>query len=1092
MAVTMQPKRPKLRAPRLGVLLLLLLTVAPALAEERLVLFGESGAQWRQASETIVRSGGRILQAFPPGGALVEGQGTVWAALREEEPLWRTYGEEVAADLVASLAREARFAALAWNRRIAAPSPRAVSALSPSDDAAEGPRGEPGPGKAPPGAGFFDTSEFMLGSVAIGVLLPESNGSIDPSTENWTAAEIDSVVAGVQDGLAWWTQHAPGLNLSFVFEFTDPVSCPYEPIARPAFQARQESIWVRAVLDTLGYESGDTWFRARSYLNDLRDSLGTDWAVAVFVADSKNDADGKFSNYYYGFSYYGGPYLVMTYDNGPHGIRNMDAVAAHEFAHSFYALDEYYSAHKPCYLRAGYENVANENSDYGTCLLDEACIMRADLEGAFDSNLACYYTLGQVGLRDDDADSIANVLDTYPATTLDSVPDTTSDTTPTITGSTRDNPLPNRNTIGEGNDITLNTIVRVEYRIDGGSWIEAEAEDGAFDSDAEDFLFTTEALSETVHVVEARAVTSTGNSDTLYATDTFVVIDNIPPAPVLALEAASFDSSNVLAWVNPPDPDLAFVMIRYTTSGFPADTTEGSLLERRPAAPSEADTTAHDGLFPDTTYFYSFFSLDAKPNPSSPETIAATPLFPGPPAALYAPAEGELHVVLAPALAWSSIHLPDPADTLVAYQVQIARDSLFADKVVDQEATTGSPADTVWVSDSLAAGTPYWWRVRGKDLLSGTYGLWSAGCRFATELPVEEIAFLDSSLSKFTNFMDGDSLAANTSAAVEARVLPADTLGIGEFAAWIHWIGAAPDSAPLVWNRDADGAGYWRGEIPFGTAFARGDTVFFFVSASSPAQERVIDDNGGDLYRFVAGRRALPAWHVPRSVEPVITMRSPFIPVDSDSEIVFTLGVSPAGLATGGELLFRVAADTAYGFVALEPDTVVGDTAYLASLLDSTFLYGDLVEYYFRLFGVEEYDTTFLYGTDDLSFTATVEASASGSPFTFLVQSVTGVEADPIPAKPARNALFASRPNPFNPVTAIPFALAEPGRVTITVYDARGRRVRVLVDEDRPAGWHSVSWDGRTNGGEDTPSGLYFAVIRSGSWRDTAKLLLVR
>ncbi len=1086
------PAPRSLRAPGFAIVALLLLATATfSPAEERLLLFGKD-EPWRQTSETIVRAGGRILQAFPPGGAIVEASPIAWKELEEREPSWRSETGKIHASLADELPREARFAARAWNRRLSPPVARVGTDEGLVDDAAPGPRGDPGPGKAPPGAGFFDTSEFMLGSVAIGVLLPESDGSIDPSTENWSAARIDSVFAGVQEGVAWWVQHTPGENLSFVYDFVDPVPCPYEPITRPAFAAKQESLWVRAVLDTLGYRTGDTWFRARSYLNDLRDSLGTDWAVAVFVADSKNDADGAFSNGYYGFAYYGGPYFVMTYDNKNHGIQNMDAVTAHEIAHSFYALDEYYSAHKPCWLRAGYELVANENSDYGTCLLDESCIMRANLSAAFDSNLACVYTRGQIGIWDDDGDSIGNILDTHPTTLLDPSPDSTSETTPTFTGLAHENPLVNRNSMGEGSDITLNTIVGVEYRIDGGDWIPADPADGAFDSDSESYVFTTEVLAETLHVVEARAISSSGNADTLFAVDTFFVIDDIPPGKVLALEALPADSSNRLTWINPPDADLAAVLIRYATNAFPADTTEGILLERRAAATSQPDTLVHEGLFPDTTYYYSFFSLDEKPNASAPETILGTPLYPPPPAALHAPAQGALHVARASTFVWSTIALSDPADTLVAYQIQIARDTLFADKVFDQEATAGFPADTAWVSDTLAPGTIYWWRVRGKDLLSGTYGLWSAGSRFATELPVETIAFLDSAASDHTNFAPGDSLEANTSALIEGRLHPADTLGIGEFAAWVHWFGAAPDSSPLFWNRNTGGDGYWRGEIPFGTAYQRGDTVAFYLSTKGPNGPRAVDDNGGAFYRFIAGRRALPAWHVPRNEEPVLAMRSPFIVVDSDTEVVFTVGVSPAAYAAGGEVRFRVASDTLYGAIALEPDTTVGETSYLAARLDSTFLFGALVEYYFRLDGGEECDTTFVYGSDDLSFAATVEASAAGSPFTFLIQSVTGVASGPAPTRPERNALFANRPNPFNPTTSIPFALAEPGRVTITLYDARGRKVRVLADENLPPGWHSVSWDGKGNGGAGAPSGVYFAVVRSGRWQETLKLLLVR
>jgi hypothetical protein len=40
------------------------------------------------------------------------------------------------------------------------------------------------------GAGYYDVTEYMIGSVAVALILPESNGALDPSTENWTSPFI--------------------------------------------------------------------------------------------------------------------------------------------------------------------------------------------------------------------------------------------------------------------------------------------------------------------------------------------------------------------------------------------------------------------------------------------------------------------------------------------------------------------------------------------------------------------------------------------------------------------------------------------------------------------------------------------------------------------------------------------------------------------------------------------------------------------------------------------------------------------------------------------------------------------------------------
>ena len=56
----------------------------------------------------------------------------------------------------------------------------------------------------PYGAQPEDTAEYMLGDVLVTVVLMESNGVTDASTEDWTAGAIDAVKAKVQEGMQWW------------------------------------------------------------------------------------------------------------------------------------------------------------------------------------------------------------------------------------------------------------------------------------------------------------------------------------------------------------------------------------------------------------------------------------------------------------------------------------------------------------------------------------------------------------------------------------------------------------------------------------------------------------------------------------------------------------------------------------------------------------------------------------------------------------------------------------------------------------------------------------------------------------------------
>jgi hypothetical protein len=88
--------------------------------------------------------------------------------------------------------------------------------------------------------------------------------------------------------------------------------------------------------------------------------------------------------------------------------------------------------------------------------------------------------------------------------------------------------------------------------------------------------------------------------------------------------------------------------------------------------------------------------------------------------------------------------------------------------------------------------------------------------------------------------------------------------------------------------------------------------------------------------------------------------------------------------------------------------------------------------------------------------------------------------------------LLGTSPNPFNPATTIAFELASPGHVSITVYDVSGRMVRSLVDGNRPAGIHEVTWNGRDGGGAPVASGVYFYRMIAGEIIDTRKMVLLR
>ncbi|MDE0399559.1 MAG: dockerin type I domain-containing protein [Candidatus Poribacteria bacterium] len=96
---------------------------------------------------------------------------------------------------------------------------------------------------------------------------------------------------------------------------------------------------------------------------------------------------------------------------------------------------------------------------------------------------------------------------------------------------------------------------------------------------------------------------------------------------------------------------------------------------------------------------------------------------------------------------------------------------------------------------------------------------------------------------------------------------------------------------------------------------------------------------------------------------------------------------------------------------------------------------------------------------------------------------------------PKETALLRNYPNPFNPETWIPYQLATPADVTLTIYDIQGRVVRDLDLGHQRAGMYqsksrAAYWDGRNAVGEPVASGVYFYTLTAGDFSATRKLLI--
>ncbi|MDO9170859.1 MAG: glucoamylase family protein [bacterium] len=83
--------------------------------------------------------------------------------------------------------------------------------------------------------------------------------------------------------------------------------------------------------------------------------------------------------------------------------------------------------------------------------------------------------------------------------------------------------------------------------------------------------------------------------------------------------------------------------------------------------------------------------------------------------------------------------------------------------------------------------------------------------------------------------------------------------------------------------------------------------------------------------------------------------------------------------------------------------------------------------------------------------------------------------------------LGQNTPNPCQGTTTVAYSLAQPGRVALSVYDARGRLVRTYIDESQDKGGHQVVLDF-----EGLPSGAYFYSLESDREKVWKRCILVR
>lgn len=93
---------------------------------------------------------------------------------------------------------------------------------------------------------------------------------------------------------------------------------------------------------------------------------------------------------------------------------------------------------------------------------------------------------------------------------------------------------------------------------------------------------------------------------------------------------------------------------------------------------------------------------------------------------------------------------------------------------------------------------------------------------------------------------------------------------------------------------------------------------------------------------------------------------------------------------------------------------------------------------------------------------------------------------------PSQTELGPAKPNPASSSVSWAYSLSQPGLVSLKLYDASGRLIRALVDEERSLGSYTATWDGKNSAEKIVPAGVYFLRMQAGDCHACRSVTIVR
>ncbi len=112
--------------------------------------------------------------------------------------------------------------------------------------------------------------------------------------------------------------------------------------------------------------------------------------------------------------------------------------------------------------------------------------------------------------------------------------------------------------------------------------------------------------------------------------------------------------------------------------------------------------------------------------------------------------------------------------------------------------------------------------------------------------------------------------------------------------------------------------------------------------------------------------------------------------------------------------------------------------------------------------------------------------------FAINISSITSIGTNYNSTLPKKIITALNKPNPFQAKTEIQYSIPTANFVAISIYNNKGRLLRMLEQKKRKAGKYIAIWDGKDNNGNPMASGEYYYQVISGDYITTKKMLLLK